>query len=99
MGTGIALGYPFADATHVLVQTASTGDTQSRSDAIAQSSRIVSFLGDNANDLPIGTYGKSQADRNAAVDQHKAEFGTRFIALPNPVYGDWEGALVKGIGA
>ncbi len=90
------LGYPFADADHVLVQTTSTGNKQPRFDSIAQNYNIVSFLGDNANDLPIGTYGKSQAERNTIIDQHQTEFGTRFIALPNPVYGDWEGALAKG---
>ena len=89
------LGYPFADADHLLVQTAS-GDKQARFDAIAKRFNVVVYMGDNANDLPIGTYGKSQQERNALVDQHRAEFGSKFIALPNPVYGDWEGALAKG---
>lgn len=89
------LGYPFADTTHVLVKT-STSDKQPRFDAITKDYNVVVYMGDNANDLPIGTYGKGQAARNAAVDQHKAEFGVKFIALPNPVYGDWEPALAKG---
>ena len=31
--------------------------------------------------------------RMAAADQNKSQFGTRFIALPNPMYGDWENAI------
>lgn len=89
------LGYPDADATHVLVSTGNS-NKQPRFDSVTANYTVVSYLGDNANDLPIGTYGKNQAERNAIVDQHKSEFGTKFIALPNPVYGDWEGALAKG---
>ena len=28
--------------------------------------------------------------RNRIIDTHKKSFGTRFILLPNPMYGDWE---------
>jgi 5'-nucleotidase (lipoprotein e(P4) family) len=88
-----ALGFPNADAKHVLVSVG-TSNKQPRFDAIAADHKVVLFLGDNANDLPIGTYGKAQKDRNALVDQNKAKFGTEFIALPNPYYGDWEPAVV-----
>jgi predicted secreted acid phosphatase len=27
------------------------------------------------------------------VEESAARFGSTFIVLPNPVYGDWEGAL------
>jgi len=87
------LGFPFADAQHLLVKT-TTSNKQSRFDQIAQNHRVVLYMGDNANDLPLGTYGKAQKDRNALVDQNKAKFGTEFVALPNPVYGDWEPAVV-----
>jgi 5'-nucleotidase (lipoprotein e(P4) family) len=87
------LGFPFADAQHVLVN-AGTSNKQPRFDAVAADHKVVLYLGDNANDLPIGTYGKAQKDRNALVDQNKAKFGSEFVALPNPVYGDWEPAVV-----
>ncbi|HUX50518.1 MAG TPA: 5'-nucleotidase, lipoprotein e(P4) family [Spirochaetia bacterium] len=90
-----ALGYPFVDATHVLVQT-STGDKQPRFDSITQNYQVVVYIGDNANDMPIGTYHKSMAERNALVDQNKEKYGAQFIVLPNPVYGDWEGVLANG---
>ena len=35
------------------------------------------------------------AKRNRIVDDHKHSFGTKFILLPNPMYGDWESNLAK----
>ena len=35
------------------------------------------------------------AKRNRIVDTHKKSFGTKFILLPNPMYGDWENNLAK----
>jgi len=89
------LGFPFDDAKHILVN-AGTSNKQPRFDTVAASYNVVLYMGDNANDLPIGTYGKSMKDRNAIVDQNRDKFGTQFIALPNPVYGDWEPALADG---
>jgi 5'-nucleotidase (lipoprotein e(P4) family) len=88
-----ALGFPYADAKHLLVKT-TTSNKQPRFDSIAADHKVVLYLGDNANDLPIGTYGKAQKERNALVDANRAKFGTEFIAFPNPYYGDWEPAVV-----
>ena len=33
------------------------------------------------------------AKRNRIVDAHRQSFGTKFILLPNPMYGDWENNL------
>jgi 5'-nucleotidase (lipoprotein e(P4) family) len=46
---------------------------------------VVAFVGDNILDFP----GLSQAIRNEA-DSAFAAFGTRYFALPNPMYGSWE---------
>ena len=88
------LGFPFADTKHVLVN-AGTSNKQPRFDLVSQGFKIVLYAGDNTNDLPLGTYGKAMKERNAAVDQNKNKFGTEFIVLPNPVYGDWEPAVVE----
>ncbi len=90
-----ALGYPSADTSHVLVSTGSS-DKQGRFDLVTKDYNVVVYMGDNANDLPIGTWHKSMKDRNAIVDQNRSKFGTLFVALPNPSYGDWEGALASG---
>jgi predicted secreted acid phosphatase len=36
---------------------------------------------------------KNNDKRKAKVDKLKAEFGEKFIVLPNPIYGDWEPGL------
>lgn len=87
-----ALGFPQADAKHMIFKD-DTGNKMPRFARVMADYDVVVFMGDNAGDLPIGTYGKGQTDRNALVDAHRAEFGRRFIALPNPSYGDWEAAL------
>ena len=88
-----ALGFPYADEKHIMT---GSGDKQPRFDAIAKDYSVVVYMGDNANDMPIGTYGKNMKDRNAIVDQNRAKYGTQFVVLPNPVYGDWEPALAPG---
>jgi 5'-nucleotidase (lipoprotein e(P4) family) len=88
-----ALGFPFADAKHLLVSTGSS-NKQPRYDQIAKDYSIIAYIGDNANDTPMGTYHKMMKDRNALVDQNKDKFGTQYIVIPNPSYGDWESAIV-----
>ena len=53
-------------------------------------------MGDNAGDFPIGTKGKTLAERNGIIDAHKEDFGTTFVVFPNPAYGSWVSALAKG---
>jgi 5'-nucleotidase (lipoprotein e(P4) family) len=55
--------------------------------------RVVLLVGDNLNDFNDDFTGKSIADRKAQVDRERAEFGTQFIVVPNPMYGDWESAI------
>ncbi len=54
---------------------------------------IVMYLGDNLDDFTGDIYGKQNADRRAFVDSKKADFGVKYIVLPNPVYGGFEGGL------
>lgn len=56
---------------------------------------IVLYVGDNLNDFGDAYYKKSNAERRAVVDQQAADFGKKFIVLPNPNYGDWEGGMAK----
>lgn len=56
---------------------------------------IVLYVGDNLNDFGDAYYKKSNAERRATVDQQAADFGKKFIVLPNPNYGDWEGGMAK----
>lgn len=89
------LGFPNLDDKHLLLQT-DKGNKQPRFDAVAKDYNVVTYMGDNENDMPIGTYGVSLDQRNASADKNKDSFGTKFIALPNPSYGDWEPAIASG---
>ena len=71
-------------------------DKQPRFDMIAKKYYVVVYMGDNAGDFPIGTKGKTLAERNAIIDAHKEDFGTTFVVFPNPAYGSWVSALAKG---
>lgn len=65
-----------------------------RFDSITQQGYdIVLYVGDNLNDFGDATYRKSNAERRHFVMQNQQDFGTKFIVLPNPNYGDWEGGL------
>ena len=89
------LGFPSVDKDHVLLFEKDS-DKQPRFDMIAKKYAIVLFMGDNAGDFPIGTKGKTLAERNDIIDAHKEDFGTTFVVFPNPAYGSWVSALAKG---
>jgi 5'-nucleotidase (lipoprotein e(P4) family) len=85
-------GFPGVTAETLLMR----GDTASkepRRQAIARDHRIVLLMGDNLNDLASAFELGDAAARRSAVDRHRAEFGTRFVMLPNPMYGAWDDVL------
>ena len=86
--------FPSADNEHIFLRTDS-GNKQERFDKIAESFKIIVYMGDNAGDFPLDTYGKLIKERKDIFDEHKKDFGTKFIVLPNPVYGSWESAIAK----
>ncbi len=47
--------------------------------------RVVMWVGDNIQDFP-----RLRQDLRTQSDSAFAEFGDRFIVLPNPMYGSWE---------
>ena len=89
------LGFPSVDKDHVLLFEKDS-DKQPRFDMIAKKYYVVVYMGDNAGDFPIGTKGKTLAERNAIIDNHKEDFGTTFVVFPNPAYGSWVSSLAKG---
>ena len=89
------LGFPSVDKDHVLLFEKDS-DKQPRFDMIAKKYYVVVYMGDNAGDFPIGTKGKTLAERNGVIDAHKEDFGTPFVVFPNPAYGSWVSALAKG---
>ena len=90
-----ALGFPFADQKHLLLRT-DTGDKQPRRDLVAKAYEIAFLMGDNLNDFMSVFAKKSVDERFAETDKLKDRWGKKFIVLPNPTYGDWEGSIYGG---
>lgn len=89
-----ALGFPLIDDEHLLLRD-KTSSKNERRDKVAATHDIVLLIGDNMNDFSGDFENKSVIDRFNTTDNNKSEFGKHFIVLPNPMYGDWEGAVLK----
>jgi 5'-nucleotidase (lipoprotein e(P4) family) len=85
-------GAPQVDAAHVLLQQPNEKGKEMRRQQVAKTHDIVLLFGDNLGDFS-GFDNLSVTDRLKAVDNRKNEFGKKLIVFPNPMYGDWEGAL------
>ena len=87
------VGFPDVSDETVLVRTG-TSSKQPRRDDVARKHRVVLLMGDNLNDFAeIFENSKTIESRLAATNQNKSNFGTRFIVLPNVMYGAWEEAM------
>ncbi len=87
-------GFQDVSAENVLLRDKES-TKEPRRQTISQKYRIAILMGDNLNDLSNVFERKSIADRFAEVDKTKSEFGSRFIVLPNAMYGDWESAIYE----
>lgn len=86
------LNFPQVDEEHVLLRT-ETSDKEPRRKSVRDNHRIVVLMGDNLNDFDTAFAGKGVDERFGVTDQNKDKFGKSFIVLPNPLYGEWEGAV------
>lgn len=66
-------------------------DKTSRREAIAERYRIVLLVGDDFNDFVSARLPRAERDR--LLERYRDRWGDRWIMIPNPVYGSWEGAL------
>jgi 5'-nucleotidase (lipoprotein e(P4) family) len=86
----------FPDVTEeTLLFRAADSNKEPRREKIRQKYRLVFLMGDNLNDLDKVFDQKTPADKVRAVEASKDKFGTEYFVLPNPMYGDWEGALYQ----
>lgn len=93
------LGFPLAGDTDVILtrgERAGWGsDKSTRRAYIARSFRILLLVGDDLNDF-VAADRASVAERSDLVRRYHANWGTRWLVLPNPMYGSWERSLVGG---
>ncbi|MGP1438906.1 MAG: 5'-nucleotidase, lipoprotein e(P4) family, partial [Treponema sp.] len=91
------LGFPNVDETSVFLKDKESQKTSRFEEAEKQGYAVVLFIGDNLDDFDFTgeTYHQLNDERRAVVDKNKTEFGIKYILLPNPIYGNWEGGLGK----
>ena len=89
------LGFPNVSVQTLLVQTdLNNSSKESRRQTVGAKYRIVLLMGDDLNDFTaVFENSKTVESRVEAADRNKDQFGTRFIMLPNPMYGSWETAI------
>lgn len=86
------LGFPDVSDETVVVRT-DVSSKEPRRQSISRRYRIVLLFGDNLSDFSNAFEGKTPEQRTAAVEAARQKFGTEFIVLTNPMYGDWENAV------
>jgi 5'-nucleotidase (lipoprotein e(P4) family) len=86
--------FPFADEKHLLLKT-TTSSKDVRRATVAEKYNILLFFGDNLGDFQGIFDHKTNDERDATVKSEAALFGKKFIVLPNPMYGEWQNAIIK----
>lgn len=91
-----AYGFPFdPDEDRLLLRDEQPdwgADKATRRNAVGERHRILLLVGDNFGDF-VSEVEVSVAARHALAERYADYWGTRWIMLPNPQYGSWEGAL------
>ena len=89
-----AWGFVNADSTHMLLKETTSSKVERRAH-IENEFEIILLVGDNLADLS-GAYEKRGADFGfGTVDADRQLFGTKYIVLPNPMYGNWLNDLMR----
>lgn len=86
---------PQVDSSTVLLRDTTGSKVPRRATITNQGYDIVMLCGDNLNDFAAVFEDGNGAERKAAVAQHSGKWGTRWIVLPNPTYGAWDGAIIQ----
>lgn len=89
-----SLGFQDVSDGNVMLRT-SESSKDARRAAVTAKHRIVMLVGDNLDDFTSAFERKSVADRFAETDRARDLWGSRFIVLPNPMYGTWENAIYE----
>ncbi len=86
-------GFPLQPDGSTLIMRTGSGDKGERRAKLAQKYRILLLIGDSGGDFASGFSHSAEPQRNRLVKQYREYWGSKWIVLPNPSYGDWEGAL------
>ncbi|HUW92899.1 MAG TPA: 5'-nucleotidase, lipoprotein e(P4) family [Bacteroidales bacterium] len=90
----VRLGFSDADSTHMLLKGSVSSKVERRAQ-LENSCEILLLIGDNLADLDA-VFEKRGADLGFSdADRKRKLFGTKYIVLPNPMYGTWLSELLK----
>lgn len=86
-------GLPVAHRADRLLLNDGTDKAEHRH-RVSRNFRILLLVGDNLEDFTEG-YKGTPAERKRVVKRYREYWGTRWIMLPNPVYGHWEASFYE----
>ncbi|GAA4330110.1 5'-nucleotidase, lipoprotein e(P4) family [Mucilaginibacter gynuensis] len=90
---------PNADNAHLQLKQGASSK-EARRNEVLKTHQIVLLCGDNLPDFDV-LYDNhkenpiTEQNRDEVTAKLLKDFGSRYIVLPNPSYGDWEGALYQ----
>jgi 5'-nucleotidase (lipoprotein e(P4) family) len=88
-------GLPYADEKHIILKQGISSKEIRRQQIFAKYN-VVLLCGDNLPDFDVLYDNKpSEEDRIAATEKLKKQFGSKYIVIPNPSYGDFENSIFK----
>lgn len=80
--------FPYADRNHLYLKSTTSGK-EARRNIIEKQYNVIMLVGDNLSDFDEVFEDRSVNFGYGTVDSLRADFGKKFIVLPNPMYGDW----------
>lgn len=86
---------PNADSAHIFLRK-NTTSKKARRDQLATQRSIVMLIGDNLNDFTEDFEVTTNEERTELVQKNSDMFGSKYIVLPNPMYGEWEEVVLEG---
>jgi 5'-nucleotidase (lipoprotein e(P4) family) len=86
---------PYADEKHIILRQSGSSKEARRQQIMARYN-IVLLCGDNLPDFDLIYDNKpTEENRMAATEKLKAQFGKKYIVIPNMAYGDFENSIFK----
>lgn len=92
-----SLGFAYARPENLYLKE-NESSKASRMRRVSDKFDIVMLIGDNLNDFSEVFEERGDDWGISLVEQYRNEFGSRYIILPNPMYGAWEKSIYKSNG-
>ncbi len=88
-----ALGFPMKEGVETVLCREGVSDKGPRRKQVCEKYRVLIQCGDQLTDFASEFNKTATGKRNELCAKYADWFGTRWIVLPNAMYGDWEASL------